>query len=114
MRETCKITRPGVKTWNPATLQYETASVDVYEGKCKLRLGFSRVRRTSTAGQLAVEQSATVSLPVKTSGGIRKDDRVKITASPDDPELVGVVVWIDADRAMSNATSRRLPVRETQ
>lgn len=114
MREKCRITRPGEKVWNPTTLQYDTPTTVVYAGKCKLRLGAVRVRRGQAAGQVFAEQSATVSLPVTRSSGIRKDDRVEVTESADDPEMVGVVVWVDANRAMSNSTARRFPVRETQ
>lgn len=114
MREECEITRPGAKVWNETTLQYDSTTVTVYEGKCKLRLGAVRVRRGNAAGQVFAEQSATLSLPVLTSAGIVKDDRVEITRSDDDPEMIGVVVWVDANRAMTNLTSRRLPVRETQ
>ena len=115
MRATCRITRPGEQVWDAATLQYIAGPpVVAYEGKCKLRLGAVRVRRGEAAGQLFAEQSATLSLPVELSLGIEKDDEVEMLTSPDDPELVGVTVWIDANRSMGNATSRRLPVRETQ
>lgn len=116
MREKCRITRPGAgEVWSPEILQYVPAErVLVYEGRCKLRLGAVRVRRAEAAGQLFAEQSATLSLPVLTSGAVLKDDETIILESADDPALAGVIVWIDAKRAMTNSTSRRFPVRETQ
>lgn len=117
MREKCRITRAGVGQgpWNDDTLSYdEPADVVVYDGKCKLRFSGARTKRSEAADQLFVEQGPTLSLPVLTSAGIAKDDRVEITSSDDDPALVGRIVWIDADRAQTNATSRRIPVRETQ
>ncbi|WP_336647528.1 DUF6093 family protein [Microbacterium sp. MMO-10] len=116
MRETCRITRPsGGKVWSEELLQYVKAPPDlVYEGRCKLRFSGARTRRSKAADQAFTEQGPTLSLPVLASLGVHKDDRVDITGSEDDPDLVGVVVFIDADRAQTNATSRRIPVRETQ
>lgn len=114
MRETCAITRDGERTWNPVTMQYEDTDVTVYTGKCKLRVAATQVRNGETAGQVFIEQRAILSLPVDASTGVRKDDKVTITASEGDPALPGTVVWIDAARAYTNATSRRFPVRETQ
>lgn len=117
MRDKCRITRPGVGQgpWNDTTLSYDDPpDVTVYEGRCKLRFGGARSRRSQAGDQLFVEQGPTLSLPVSTSAGVRKDDQVTITESADDTELLGRIVWIDATRAQTNATSRRLPVRETQ
>ncbi len=117
MREKCRITRPGQGRgpWNQETLDYDPPpDVIVYEGKCKLRFSAARTRRATAGDQDFAEQGPTLSLPVAKSLGIRKDDRVIITASEHDPGMVGVVVFIDANRAQTNATSRRLPVRETQ
>lgn len=117
MRERCTITRPGTGQgpWSDETLSYGAPpDVVVYTGKCKLRFTGARARRRGAVDQLFVEQGPTLSLPVLTSVGIAKDDRVELTASPDDLALVGRIVWVDADRAQTNATSRRIPVRETQ
>lgn len=117
MREKCRITRPGTGQgpWNDVTLSYDDPpDVLVYEGKCKLRFSGARARRSQAGDQLFVEQGPTLSLPVSSSVGVRKDDAVTITEAPDDPDLLGRVVWIDATRAQTNATSRRIPVRETQ
>lgn len=117
MREKCRITRPGIGEgpWNDSTLSYDDPPpVVVYEGKCKLRFGGARARRSEAGDQIFTEQGPTLSLPVRTSTGIEKNDRVEVTASADDPGMVGRIVWVDADRAQTNATSRRLPVREIQ
>lgn len=117
MRETCHITRAGEGRgpWNGETLSYDDPpDVTVYTGRCKLRFGGARARRSQAGDQLFVEQGPTLSLPVLKSPGVRKDDKVAITASEDDPGLVGNIVWVDANRSQTNATSRRLPVRETQ
>ncbi len=117
MREKCRITRPGAGRgpWNNETLDYDDPpDVVAYEGKCKLRFSGARTKRSEAADQMFVEQGPTLSLPVGSSTGIEKNDRVEITAAADDPALVGRIVWVDADRAQTNATSRRIPVRETQ
>lgn len=117
MREKCRITRPGVGRgpWNDEALDYDgPPDVVAYEGKCKLRFSGARTKRSEAADQMFVEQGPTLSLPVGSSTGIEKNDRVEITEAADDPALVGRIVWVDADRAQTNATSRRVPVRETQ
>lgn len=114
MRETCLITRLGERVWNDETLQYDhDAELTVYAGKCKLRFSGARTRASRAGDQEFVEQGPTLSVPVS-AGGIRKDDRVEIVESPDDSDMAGVIVFVDANRSQTNATSRRLPVRETQ
>lgn len=116
MREKCRITRESGERgpWNPETLKYDAAPpIEVYAGKCKLRFSGARTKSARAGDQLFVEQGPTLSVPVRVVG-IRKDDRVEIIASADDTDLVGVIVFVDANRSQTNATSRRLPVRETQ
>lgn len=117
MREQCRVTRASTepKVWSAELLQYvEAPRTTIYEGRCKLRFSGARTRAARAGDQNFTEQGPTLSLPVRKAVGIRKDDRVEITASTDDEDLVGVVVFVDANRSQTNATSRRIPVRETQ
>lgn len=118
MRETCTVTAAGAGSpgeWNPVTLQHDAPdAATVYTGKCKVRFGNTRARQGEAGGQLYAEQDLTVSFPVATSTSVGKDCVVLITASADDPALVGKRFLITTDRSQSNATSRRLPARETQ
>jgi len=116
MHETCTITKPGEKVWNPDTLQYDETTVTTYTGRCKLRFGKVQARRGEAEGQLFVEQSATLSLPFSepTAADVGKDQTVTITASDDDDALVGLVVQTVKAVRQTNATARRFQVKETQ
>lgn len=116
MRDQCTIVDPeGDKVWNPETLQYDVTPATIYTGKCKLRFGKVGVRQGEQAGQIFIEQDATLSLPIGAAGSaaVRKDHVATITASATDDALVGVKLTIKAPRRQSNATSRRFPVTET-
>lgn len=116
MTGACTITRPGVPTpenWNPVTLQYDITPVSVYTGKCRLRPSGQQDRGTDAAGQVFVESSYVLSLPVIGSESVAKDDLVTVTAA-DDPVLVGRVFTVVVDPAYMNGTARRVPVREAQ
>ncbi|ANJ26816.1 DUF6093 family protein [Agromyces aureus] len=117
MRDKCIIVDPaGSKTWNAATLQYDVTPLTIYTGKCKVRFGKVGVRQGEQAGQIFIDQDATLSLPMTAPGsaGVRKDHVATITESATDDALVGVVLKVGAARRQSNATSRRFPVEETQ
>jgi hypothetical protein len=117
MRETCTVTAAGAGypgEWNPVTLQHDAPdAATVYTGKCKVRFGATRARQADAGDQLFAEQDLTVSFPVAASTEITKDCLVEITES-EDAALVGRKFRITADRAQTNATSRRLPAKETQ
>ncbi|MEY4081474.1 MAG: hypothetical protein RL430_1904 [Actinomycetota bacterium] len=118
MRETCTVTAAGAGSpgeWNPVTLQHDAPdAATVYTGKCKVRFGNTRARQGEAGGQLYAEQDLTISFPVEGTTSIVKDCVVEITGSADDAALVGAKFRITASRAQSNATSRRLPAKETQ
>lgn len=116
MTGTCTITRPGVpspENWNPVTLQHDLTPVTAYTGKCRLRPTGQQDRGTDAAGQMFVESSYVLSLPVIGSEDVQKDDTVTMT-STDDPELDGRKFTIVVDPAYQHGTARRIPVREAQ
>lgn len=114
MRDTCTITREGVATFNPVTLQNESTPTVVYQGPCRLKDTVVRARDLTVADQGIVEGRYLLSLPVATSGSVRKDDTVTFTDSVTDPALVGRVYTIISGPAYADGTARRFPVRETQ
>lgn len=113
MTGSCTVTRPGEQAWNEETLQYEASLVTAYTGKCRLRPSGQQDRGTDAAGQVFVESSYVLSLPVVGSEGVQRDDTVTVTAA-DDPVLVGRVFTVVVDPAYMNGTARRVPVREAQ
>jgi hypothetical protein len=115
MRDTCTITRPGEQVWDAPSQDYIPGpEVQVYTGRCKLRMGGTQSLGDKAGDQRFIEQQEILSLPIDTSTGVVKDDKVVITASEDDPGIVGTTVWIDARPQRTLATARRFPVRETQ
>lgn len=116
MRDACTVHGDPVQVWNPTTLQYDEVPTVVYTGKCRVRLAGTQASQGEQAGQLFVEQGATLSLPFSeaTSADVRKDHVVTITASETDPGLVGAKYTIEARLRQTHATARRFPIKETQ
>jgi hypothetical protein len=56
--------------------------------------------------------SSELQLPVEGTGGLKIDDRVTITASLNDADLVGRVFTITGESRKSHATTRKLPLLE--
>lgn len=117
MRDACTIVDPvGTQVWNPDTLQYDVVPATIYTGKCRVRLAGTQASQGEQAGQLFVEQGATLSLPFSepTSAAVGKDHVVTVTASATDADLVGVKFTVTAAPHQSDATARRFPIEETQ
>lgn len=111
MTDTVKITRgAGEPVWDEETGMYDDAPVDVYEGPARLRLASSVVGDVDAQGQLLAAQTPVLSLPVLTSGGVKVNDTVLITASQNDPALVGLVLNVEGLFFQTDATARRLQV----
>lgn len=114
MTASCTITGDGVKTWNPATLQYEDSDVVVYSGACRVKRRDTQDSVSSAAEQVFVESMHELHLPVASSGAVVKNAVVLVTGCPDDAELVGRRFVVVAVPAGSQVTARRIPVREVQ
>lgn len=116
MVDECIINGEPVRVWNPEKLDYDLTPTVVYTGKCRVRLAGTQATQGEQAGQLFVEQGATLSLPFSepTSADVRKDHVVTITASESDPGLVGAKYTIEARLRQTHATARRFPIKETQ
>jgi hypothetical protein len=112
MRDTCRITRPGPKTWDETTMTYTPSSTVVYEGKCRFLNPYRAPTTANTPGQTQVVQLARLSLPVATSLGINEADDVEYLTSESDPDMVGRKFTVDGRAHQSDATARRIPVKE--
>jgi hypothetical protein len=114
MRATFRITRAGGETWNPETLQNDSTLTTVYEGPGRLRAINTQDKGGDAADQAFIESQFTLSLPIVGSEGIEKDDVAECVEDPSDAAMTGrrfVVTW---PAAQSDASARRLPVRETR
>ncbi|MGY2747211.1 DUF6093 family protein [Arthrobacter sp. UYCu723] len=112
MRDTCRIVRYGAPVWDEATLSNVPSETIVYEGPCGLLLPYRAPTESSTPGQVETDQMARLSLPVVTSTGIRDQDEVRYLTSASDPDLPGKKFTVSGYAHQSDATARRVPVRE--
>jgi hypothetical protein len=112
MRDTCRISRPGTKVWDETTLTYTDSKTSVYEGKCGLLNPYRAPTTATTPGQAQAVQMARLSLPVATSTGVREGDIVEYLTSESDPDLPGTNFTVIGGAHQSEATARRVPIRE--
>lgn len=112
MQDECEITRDvegtGDDIWNPATGTYTPPPVDtevIYAGPCLVsnRGGGADVEQ---GGQYLRESPYMITLPLDTPTLIKKD-RVILTASSQDPDLVDKEFSIDEPLYSSFAVTRR-------
>lgn len=118
MTDSCLITRSTTATTNPVTGVVTRNPATIYEGRCRLQqssTGTGGSGSEETIGAADVRLVSTeLQLPVAASTGIQDGDRVTITAASTDtdPDLVGRVYTVTGEAAKSDATSRRLALKE--
>ena len=112
MVDTCLIQRQTGSTTSALGVVTEIWST-VYNGACRLqeRGGYPRdVNVAPDQPQLAVARE--LQLPVSTSGSVRANDRVTITACVNDAAMVGRMFWLRGQPTKSEATARRFHTEE--
>lgn len=111
MLDTCRVERPGAPI--PDGLGGTTRPMaTIYEGKCRVQHVVGRTLSASeSVGREYVEQTLSVHLPVG-SVDAAVSDVITITASADDPFLVGRTYRVEAPSNKSQATAYRVPVTE--
>lgn len=112
LTDTCKITRKGERVFNPQTGRYDIPTVTVWEGRCAIRSRTHDVREALAAGLDVDESTLILKLPVRGTEGVQSNDTVTVTASAHDAALVGGVFRVKAQRRLSHATLRRIPIEE--
>ncbi len=112
MIDTCTITRVTSVTTDPDTGVQTPTTATVYEGVC-------RVQQRSAGGTRPVDAGEAYSLMLRlevqlpnSAVGIAVSDLVTITASVNDPDLVGRAFRVHDLAHKSEATARRLGVEE--
>ena len=111
MRDACVIERRTGRVLDEATLEYTDAWVEVYAGRCRVKVKDTQPAESEPGGRTFVVNDAVVQVPVD-STHYADGDRVTVTASEFDPALVGVVLSVTSRDPISQATSRRLHVSE--
>lgn len=110
MVDACTIQHVTGSSTDTTTGQVTPTYSTVYTGKCKVQGGQSDSGQDVADAHLAV-LSLTVHVPIAVTGVV-ETDVVTITASVNDPELVGRVFRVLGPVHKSFATARRLPVIE--
>jgi hypothetical protein len=86
---------------------------EVYNGPCRVQEVVPFVREANPSpDQKILAVARVLQLPVTSSLDIRVGDVATITASVNDPDLVGVRMIVRGQKAKSEATARRLDVEE--
>jgi hypothetical protein len=110
MVDACTIQHVTGSTTNTTTGMVTPTYSTLYTGPCKVQGGQSDSGQDVGEAHLAV-LGLTVHVPISVVGVV-ETDVVTITASVNDPELVGRVFRVSGPVHKSYATARRLPVIE--
>jgi hypothetical protein len=111
--DSCLIQAVASLTTNPDTGQVTRAYTTVYSGPCRIQQRAEARSRREDAGEASLLMSQReLQLPVATSTGVRAGQRVTVTASVNDPDLVGKVFVVRDEAAKSEATARRVGIEE--
>lgn len=112
--DSCTVDRISGEVNNASTGEVVKTYTTIYTGSCRVKMGASQgTRRLHTVGEAPIRiEAATLQLPVVGSEGILADDRVTITASAHDTELVGKKFFVIGEHHQTHATSRRLAISE--
>lgn len=112
MRDKCRITRSAGRVWDDASGQYTESETTVYDGPCSLLSPYRVPSSPDAAGQIQNVENLRLSLPVATSTGIHTGDTVDYYYAESDPDLTGRTFTVSSVAQQSDATARRLPVKE--
>lgn len=114
MTDACTITRVTGQTLNEVDGTYNDTTSTVYTGKCRVQLRNMAVAALPLSGERqVVAQQLEVSVPIA-AGEAQVGDKITVTASAHDPQLVGRVYRVREEVRKSHATARRLVVQEEQ
>lgn len=109
------IERPNGAETDPETLEERPIYVRIYTGKGRLRMPSTTTPNVdSIPGQTAVNERATLSIPVEAAGSadVRPNDVWEFTTNPFDTGTVGRRYRITGTHVQTFATARRFAVEE--
>lgn len=111
--DACRVERVASTDSNPLTGDVTTLWSTVYVGACRVQAAAATWAGPATIAEAQLNLAALqLQLPVVGSEDIRVDDRVTITASPNDVEMVGRVFHVVGTSHKTHATTRKLPLQE--
>ena len=109
MHDACTIEHPTGETTVGGVIT--TTYATVYAGKCRVQIIFEQGRPEDIGQAFRVIERREVQVPVSVTGVV-EGDRVTVTASALDPDLVGAVYTVRDVLAKTHLISRRLTVQE--
>lgn len=113
MQDQCRVTRhTGTTVINEETGALERATITVYEGKCSVLSPYRVPSSPSAAGLTQNVENQRLDLPMTASTGIHSGDVVEITYAHTDPDMLGRRYTVSSVMQQSDATARRIPVKE--
>lgn len=112
MVDTCRITRVTSVVTDPDTGMQIPTTATVYEGVCRVQQRTSGGARPADAGEAYLLMLAMELQLPNSATGIVVGDVATITASVNDPDLVGRQFRVRELAHKSEATARRLGVEE--
>jgi hypothetical protein len=113
MVDTCTITRVTGQSVNPNTGAVTDTTTTIYTGKCRVQTSGQGAQSSPvTPGEAFIRLlSVEIQLPI-TVTGLQVADKITVTASVMDADLVGRVFHIRDLAHKSHATARRVQVQE--
>jgi hypothetical protein len=110
MVDACTITRETGETTGPGGVITPTTATQ-YTGKCRVQFKPMKGSGTDVGEAYLLLVRREVQLPMSATG-LQEGDRITITASALDPDLVGKVYVIREVEAKTHLTARRVTVLE--
>lgn len=113
MVDACTVSRKTGQTTNPSTgVVSDTYADPFYSGRCKVQARDVEPTTPEAGDRAYTVLRLTVHLPMSVTG-VEVGDRITVTSSTHDPDLVGRNFRVVAPFHKSFATARRVPVEET-
>lgn len=114
MLSTCKAFNLGPKTLDKNTGKNTKPEVELYTGKCKIRVAAASagISEREPLGQQLAVQISILSLPVAGTGAVKKNTMIRILTNPDDDALVGQEFRVKGFHHQTSATQRRFIVEQ--
>lgn len=106
MTDTCTVTRPGSRTYNPTTQQYADTTTTVYTGPCRIKIWRGQDEQAAEA-EVNVQRYY-LDLPLTgVAPDVKRYDKVTITSSLN-AALVGRVLVLTNAEAETTDTAYRI------
>jgi len=110
--DTCTIRRRTGETTDDLTGAVTPTYSTVYTGTCRIQQSIAQGQRVESGEASVVVLRRELQLPVVASAAVRHGDEATITASVNDPALVGRVFVLRDEHSKSEATARRMTCEE--